>query len=152
MSTLLMGPDTQFQAIDLQISPADTIGNVAQFVVAPMDGYWDSIDTVVQATITTGGTITASNIGQATQGNDMAIVAPVGVTPSNVAGMVATIPNAAAVGSVVTAKATAGDATQLVKKGQACKLILAGFATAGAVNVTIRWRSEPLGTLFPLSG
>jgi len=156
-----MGADVNFESIDVQLSNADQISNVTQNFVAPMDGYWDSLDVVTQVAVTTGGTITPKNNSQAVYATDqvnggtiattMGIVGVAAGTPNPVAGLAATIANSTAVGAIQSLKATVGDPSLLVKKGQLIQLVLAGFATAGATNVTCRFRSEPLSTLSPLT-
>lgn len=160
-----MGPDVAFQAIDVQISQTDLLAGTAQNFVAPMDGYWDSFDTVVQAAVTTGGTLTINNNPQAVYSNeqvgsnsdvgygfDTIVSGGAFGTPAAVAGLVQTIANSAAVGAKQTTKATAGDPSLLVKKGDIIQVKPASFATAGAINCTLRFRSEPLTTLAPLVG
>lgn len=160
MSTLVAGPDVAFQAIDIQINQTDLLASTTQQLVAPMDGYWDSIDVVAQVAVTTGGTVTPKNNSQAVYATDQTngglviqtegIVGVAAGTPNPVAGLQVTVPNATAVGAIQSKASTPGDPSLLVKKGQLIQLVLAGFATAGALNVTCRWRSESLMAYTPL--
>lgn len=71
------------------------------------------------ATVTTGqqGTIAVTNLSQA-------------------------IPNSATKGTIYALNVPAGDPTNLVLQGQLLQLTLASFATAGAINGFIRFRSN----------
>lgn len=102
--------------IDIQVTQADLIANVAQDFVMGFDGFLIGLDTIVQTAITTGGTIQAQLNGV------------------NVAGLVVTHANADAKG--VRKTATLAIPLALVR-GDRITLVPAGFATAGAVNVTI---------------
>lgn len=102
--------------VPFQINQTDLLAPIVQDFVAPCDGYVYNIYTNIQVAITTGGTLTVK----------------IGTTA--VVGAVVTIANAATKGTVQNAYATAGDASQIVKRGDRVTITPASFATAGAVN------------------
>lgn len=59
-----------------------------------------------------------------------------------VTGLAQVIPDAATKGTIYALSVPAGDATNLVVAGQLLQLTLASFATAGAINGFIRFRSN----------
>jgi hypothetical protein len=101
--------------VDIQIVQADLIAPVSQEIVAGFDGFITGLDTIVQAAITTGGTL------------------KVQLNTVDVAGATVTIANADAKGSRKSASFT----KIAVSRGDRITLVPAGFATAGAVNVTL---------------
>lgn len=95
--------------------------------VAPMDGYLESLDTLITKAITTGGTLTVAIDGVA------------------VTGMVATIANAAAVGANQRVLPTVGQSTTTkVRRGQTITVTPASFATAGDVRVSLELQPADL--------
>lgn len=105
----------QQYVIQFFISQTDLLAGTSQELIAPDKGVIQSIYTNVQAAVTTGGTI------QAVAGT------------INVAGAVVTVANAATKGTVQSALATVGDASQIVTAGQRIQIKPTGFATAGSV-------------------
>jgi hypothetical protein len=111
---------TKKYSVDVQITQADLIGNVLQNIVVAHNGFLIGIDSITQLAITTGGTITVQVNGVAT-------------------GAVITHVNADAIGVRKTANPTAPVA---VVRGDRVQLVLAGFATAGAVNAHVGFAAD----------
>jgi hypothetical protein len=86
-------------------------------IVSPVDGYIDDISLIVQTAIVTGGAVTVQ----------------VGATV--VAGLSATVADAAAKGTVISDTATAGSSTRAVSKGSRIQVIpAAAFNGGGALS------------------
>lgn len=100
------------------IPETELLAGTSIYVSSPIRGYITRLDTVVQGTVTTGGTITV----------ELANVA--------VAGLSITIANSDAAGAVQTdAPTSLVGTTNLVAKGGAIEIVPASaFATAGAIN------------------
>lgn len=112
--TLKMG---KAHVLPFFINATDLSAGTSQELVSPADGFLDEIQTTVQVAIVTGGDITVK----------------IGTTDVN--GLVATIPDSAAKGSIVTDKATARHASRVVKKGDRIQIVpAAAFNGGGAVN------------------
>lgn len=109
-------PDTYVQ---FAINTTDLAANTDQELISPVDGYIVEMGTIIQAAVTTGGTI-AVKTGAA--------------LANTVAGLTQTIANAATKGTRQTTTATAKSTTRKVAKGERIGLDLTSFATAGAVN------------------
>ena len=105
---------------EVAISAADLPANTTQNFLSPDDGFLQELAVIVQSAVTTGGTIKVQN------GSGL-----------DVGGLAVTIPNGAAAGSVYRATATKGDTNRPCKKNDACKLVPAGFATAGSVRAVV---------------
>lgn len=101
------------------LNTTDLAANTDQELVCPCDGYIKEIRAIVQAAVTTGGTI------QVKTGAALA---------TTVAGAVITVGDAATKGTTYVATATAGSATRKVSKGDRIGLDLTSFATAGALQ------------------
>lgn len=106
------------------IPQADLLAGVPFELIAPTDGFFEELQVVVQAAVTTGGTLTPR----------------IGVVP--VAGLVVTVANGAAKGVVLQDVPDEPSATRRFKKGDRINIIPAGFATAGAVNGSITFRDS----------
>ncbi|WP_269929937.1 hypothetical protein [Aminobacter sp. HY435] len=101
------------------IPQAILIANTSVEVVAPADGYINEMDTIVQAAITTGGTLTV-------------LTGPAGAV--TVTGLSVAVANSATKGTRNNDAATGGSATRFVKKGDRIQVKPASFATGGAVD------------------
>ena len=107
--------------LQLQITSTDLLAGTTQYLTSPVDGIIEEIEAVVQEAVGTGGTIKAQ----------------LGAT--DVAGSTLTVANSAAVGTKYNAATTRGDASCVVTKGQAIKIVVdSAFATTGAVNLWLR--------------
>lgn len=103
-----------------QINQTDLLAPTIQDVVCPVAGFVANIRTMVQAAVTTGGTL------------------QVQVAASNVTGCVVTVANAATKGTAQSATpTTARSATTVVVAGSRVSVVPASFATAGAIDYTI---------------
>lgn len=92
---------------------------------APFDGRVDELHTAVQAAVTTGGSI------------------KVQINGVDVAGASVAVANAATKGTRGVAAATQASTTRAFKKGDLLSVYGTGFATAGAVNVTVLVNASP---------
>lgn len=118
---VLVGPEVpdlrRVVVLPFFINETDTLAGTAAELVSPVKGEIISLTTIVQKAVTTGGDVTLA----------------VGVTA--VDGLACTIADAAAKGSVVTDRPTAGHASSLVSVGDRIQVApAAAFATAGAVS------------------
>lgn len=111
--------------VQFAINQTDLLAHTAQTFEAPTDGYITELQTTVQVAVTTGGTIGVSINGVA------------------VAGLVATVANAAAVGTRNNATPTIPSVTRKFLKGDTISVTNAAFATQGAINGTIRFSPTP---------
>lgn len=110
------------------INQTDLLAPTAHEFVAPYDGHFEELVTIVQAAVTTGGTL------------------QVAVNGVNVVGLVATIANAAAKGSrTAPVKPTVPSATRAFRKGDRITITPASFATAGAVSGHLTAQSSAAG-------
>jgi hypothetical protein len=110
--------------IPFYFNQTDLLAPTSQDIIAPFDGYISELYTIVQAAVTTGGTIKAQ------------------INGSDVTNAVNTVGNAAAKGT--RARATkngspylpgaGATAVQNFLRGDRITLVAASFATAGAVN------------------
>lgn len=108
------------RAIPFDIPATELAAGTTIELVAPQAGYLDELVTIVQTAIVTGGAITV-------------LTGDAGGT--TVAGLSATIADAAAKGSRVTAAATAGSSTRYVAKGDRIQVVpAAAFNGGGAVR------------------
>lgn len=107
------------ERLHFAINQTDLLAGTAFELIAPFDGYINTLRTSVQAAITTGGTLTAKT------GAALA---------TTVAGMTQTIANSATKGTVTTSQATAKSPTKFVAAGTRIAIVPASFATAGAIN------------------
>ncbi|MGV1835238.1 hypothetical protein ACQZ6C_10790 [Rhizobium rhizogenes] len=124
----------QDYTLDFQINATDLPANTDQNFISPVDGYISALRTVVQAAVTTGGTIAVKT------GDALAVT---------VAGLTQTIANAAAVGARQTTTATAKSLTRKVSKGDRIALDLTSFATAGAINGSIFIKAADTDGVMP---
>lgn len=109
--------DRRVVVVPFAIDQTDLLAPTNAELISPVKGEIVSMSAIVQAAVTTGGDLTAL----------------VGVTP--VDGLAVTIADAAAKGTVVTDRPTAGHASTLVNPGDRIQVApSAAFATAGAVN------------------
>lgn len=143
--------------VNFNISQTDLLAGTKQSFIAPINGYIEEIGIVVETAVTTGGTLTvelvpalfATEVGLDTTSFLNSIneydseIAGTG-SEGAVAGAVVTIANAAVKGTISIVQATPGAASTPVIKGQLVEVLPAGFATAGAVNGYIRFRTEAL--------
>lgn len=106
-------------AVPFSIPQATLIANTSVEVVAPIDGYLTSMRGVVQAAVTTGGTITV-------------LTGDTGATTVN--GLGFTVANSATKGTRYADDATLGHASRLVKAGDRIQVKPTSFATAGALD------------------
>lgn len=102
------------------IPNADLIAPVSGEQVSPDAGFCTELTVVVQVTIATGGTLTVLNAA--------------GVA---IPGLVVTVPNGAAKGTVFTAVATKGALARAVLRNDRLQVVPAGFAGAGAVKTDL---------------
>lgn len=141
---------------EFQINQTDLLAGTTQHYVSPITGYFKGLSTVVQAAVTTGGTLTPKCIPAVlnTEGGlDMTsftgnisgdtLVAGSGSLGA-VAGLAQTIANAATAGTVQNTTVTQGDPSTFVVKGQAIEIDIAGFATAGAINGFLEFANDNL--------
>lgn len=122
------------KSIQFQFTEAELVANTALDLVADDDGFVDSLDVVIQKTITTGGTLNVQ-------------IGPGGTPGTNVsvAGMQMTIANSAAKGTVQASTVpTKLSDTRAFKKGQRIRILPASFATAGALNGQINYNTGGL--------
>lgn len=98
------------------INETDTLAGTPFDTVAPCDGTLTALYTIVQKTVTTGGTVTVAINGVA------------------VAGLSVAIANAAAKGSRLNDLTLTGDGSEKFRKGDRITVTTSGFATAGAVS------------------
>lgn len=155
MSSVFIGSPHKVR-VPFQINQTDLLAHTTQHFIAPIDGVVDEIGVVAQVAVTTGGTVAVESVPavynteggldttsfvNAISGDTLAAGSG---SKGAVAGASVTVADAATVGTVVISKATVGDASALVVKGQAIELDLAGFATAGALNGYIQFRDEVL--------
>lgn len=125
MSTVTIGT---LEHVDLLLGSVELLAGTAQKIASPVNGFVDSLEVTVQVAVTTGGVI-------AVQGGSDGVTAVTGAT--------VTVANAAVAGTQYNATVAKGEATAKVTKGQLITLSVdAAFATAGEVNVSIRFRSE----------
>jgi hypothetical protein len=117
--------------LPVPINQTDLLAPTVQDIVSPVDGYIDTVRTMVQVAVTTGGTLTAK------------------VNGNTVTGCVVTIANAATKGTAGSASPTTRrDSSTVVAKGDRIGLTPASFASAGAVNAEIEVEVSGLqGTL-----
>jgi hypothetical protein len=109
------------------INETDLLAPTIQYLVSPCDGFITEMYTVVQKTITTGGTI------KVTLGSTDVVGDGAGSL------LLVTHADSDAAGTVDSSQATFGSTTRAVTKGQAIKITpSAGYATAGAVNGWLR--------------
>lgn len=135
-STKRGGEDYRF---DFQIQQSDLIANNTMDFVVPFDGYVTDFVTIVDKTITTGGTLTLKTSNGSTNN-------PATIT-NTVAGAVQTIANSAAKGTTQKTVTTSGDiVTTKVSRGDRLQIIPAGFATGGSINGHIRVNSLQANT------
>jgi len=102
--------------LPFSFNQTDLLAPTAQNIISPIKGRVIGLVTIVQVTITTGGTI----------------IAKVGTT--TVAGLTATIANSATVGTINAATAPTNDGTEQVARNQRIQVTPASFASAGAVT------------------
>jgi hypothetical protein len=107
--------------IQFFVNTTDLAANKAQELIAPCDGWIGAIRTNVQATITTGGTVTVKT-GPA-----------LAVTVANLSHAISVLTVGDVKQTVLTDRQR-GDATCYVTKGTRISIQLASFATAGAFN------------------
>ncbi len=106
--------------LPFSINATDLAAPTSVELVSPVAGTIMRMTTIVQAAIVTGGDVTAK------------------VDATDVAGLVCTVVDGAAKGSVVTDTPTAGDATTAVAAGQRIQIVPgAPFNGGGAVSGTI---------------
>jgi hypothetical protein len=122
MSSVQVGSRTR---VEVAINSTDLPNNVTQRLLAPDDGFLAELAVVVTSAVTTGGTIKVQN----SAGQD-------------VGGLSVTIPNGAAVGTIVKATATKGDLNRPCVRDSLVTLVPAGFATAGAARAALTVRSN----------
>lgn len=125
MSTVQVGSRPR---VEVAVSSTDLPGNVTQNFLAPDDGFVNELAVIIQATVTTGGTLKV----QTAAGVD-------------IPGLVVTVPNGAAVGTIVSAKATKGALERACLRDGRLRLVPTGFATAGAARayVTVATNDNP---------
>jgi hypothetical protein len=115
--------------IPFQIAQATLIANTTVDLVAPADGYVDELATVVDTAVTTGGTLTIKTGDALT---------------TTVTGITQTVANATTKGTRQTTSATGTPANRAVKKGDRIAIVPASFATAGAINGHIGFRTADI--------
>lgn len=109
--------DRRVQIVPFAIAQADLLAGTAAELISPVRGEIIGLSTIVQTAVTTGGDVTVS------------------VNTVAVDGLACTIANAAAKGSVISDRPTAGHATTLVMPGDRISVTpAAAFDTAGAVS------------------
>lgn len=119
----------------VSIPSTELLAGTAMEFVAPMDGVIEELVSTVQTAVTTGGTL-AVNTGDA--------------LATTVLGLTQTIADAAAKGARQTTESTEGSSTRVVTKGTRCAITpSAGFATAGAVECLVVFRSIDLSPSLP---
>lgn len=106
---------SKFYSVDVQITQTDLLAPTSQEVVIPFDGFITGLDTIVQAAITTGGTIKLQ------------------LNTVDITGATVTHANADAKG----VRKSAAFTKIAVSKGDRLTIVPASFATAGAVNVSV---------------
>ena len=112
--------------IAFQIPQASLIANATIDLIAPEAGYIDELGTTIDVAVTTGGTLTVKT------GDALA---------TTVTGLTQTIANSATKGTRQTTTATGVASNKLVAKGDRIAIVPASFATAGAVNGYLGFRS-----------
>ena len=155
MSSVFIGsPD--IQRMPFLIQSAELIANNTQHLVAPQSGFIRAIYINTQKAVTTGGSVLVEAIPavwNSEAGLDTSSFAgnisgdtliPGSGSLGAVAGAAITVPNSLAAGTVQNAKATVGDPSTLVVKGQDVQLVLSGFATAGELTGFIEFSTESL--------
>lgn len=155
MSNVFIGSPNK-RRINFVINQTDLLAHTTQNFIVPINGVVDEVGVVGQGAVTTGGNVTVqavpavynteggldtTSFANAISGDTL--VAGTGAKGA-VAGAVVAVPNAFAVGAVLISKATVGDPSALVVKGQQIEIDLSGFATAGALNGYIQFRDEVL--------
>lgn len=113
------------------LNATDLPANTSHVLVAPFDGWVEEIRSVVQAAVTTGGTI------------------KVQINTVDVPGAVVTVANAAAKGVRAVGVATLRTATRKVLKGDLITIVPTGFATAGAVSGTVKFSASDISKVQP---
>lgn len=116
-------------AIPFQIAQADLIANNTIDFVAPATGYIEELVTTIDKAITTGGTLTIKT------GDSLG---------TTVAGTTQTIANSATKGTRQATQANGTQANRAVLKGDRVAIVPASFATAGAINGRIGFRTADL--------
>lgn len=107
-------------SIAFSISQTALIANTSVEIVSPVDGYIDELSVIVQAAVTTGGSLTVLT------GDTGAVT---------VAALAVTVAGGATKGTrPARGKSTEGSATRAIKKGDRIQIKPTGFATAGAVD------------------
>lgn len=109
-------PDT---VIDLQMDQATLIANTGFELVSPVDGYIKELRTIVQAAVTTGGTVTMF------------------INGTQVAGLSVAVANSATKGTRAVGTPTAKSTTRKVAKGDRIEVRTASFASAGSLNAML---------------
>ena len=118
---VLVGPEVadarRVFILPFAISEADTLAGTSAELVSPVRGEVQSMSVIVQKAVTTGGDVTAL----------------IGVTAID--GLACTIADAAAKGTVVSDRPTAGHVSTLVNPGSRIQVVpAAAFNVAGAVS------------------
>jgi hypothetical protein len=153
LSKVFIGTPTR-ERIEFSIPSAELIANTTQYLIAPLNGFFKEMRLVVNKAVTTGGTVTPSTVPavfNAEGGLDQTsfagtvtgdtLIAGSGSLGA-VAGLQATVPNGATVGTLFTETATVDDPSTAVIKGQVIELALSGFATAGELNGYLEFDTE----------
>lgn len=113
-SSIQPGPITILQ---FEANATDLSAGTSQTLIAPVDGYIGSINSVIQVAIVTGGIIKAQT-------------GPIGALV-DVGGATLTIPDAAAKGAIQRALATKGTTARKVAKGDLIVIDLAAAFNGG---------------------
>lgn len=121
-------PDT---VIDLQMDQATLIANTGFELVAPVDGFIKELRTIVQAAVTTGGTVT------------------VWINGVQVTGLSIVVANAATKGTRHLGTPTAKSLTRKVAKGDRIEVRTASFATAGSLNAMLTIAAADTDNVHP---